>query len=85
MNYLPPEEVLDLIVLKAQDVEHRARAAKRAGFTLKTAEELAFAVGELEGARQMLKWSYDALVSYSWASSTMQDRYLLEKQQKTEF
>lgn len=79
MNYLPPEEVLELIIIKAQAVEQAAKAAHRAGFTLTTAEELAHAIGDLEGARQMLKWSYESLVSYSWSASTLYDRYMISR------
>lgn len=81
------DEALDLIIEEAAGVIKAAIKCKRFGFysTWKGeqhGEVLAKELGDLDGARQMVKWKYEQLVSYSWASSTKLDRYLQAREER---
>lgn len=81
------EEALDLIIEEASEIIKAAIKCKRFGFEAvwkgeQHGEVLAKELGDLEGARQMVKWKYEQLVSYSWAASTKMDRYLQAREER---
>lgn len=84
------EEALDLIIEEAAEVIQAACKCKRFGLNHiepgygHNAEVLAKELGDLDGARQMIRWKYDQLVSYSWASSTKLDRFLEAREKRTQ-
>lgn len=81
------EEALDLLIEEAAEVIKAAIKCKRFGFDTtwkgeQHGEVLAKELGDLEGTRQMIKWDFTQLTSYSWAASTKMDRYLQAREER---